>query len=55
MASNKISDGRADLYLGFDILNATDPKNLDKCHPIADDRRGFDDADADRQDGGRPP
>ncbi len=26
--SNKISDGRADLYLGFDILNATDPKNL---------------------------
>ncbi len=31
--SNKISDGRADLYLGFDILNATDPKNLDKCHP----------------------
>jgi indolepyruvate ferredoxin oxidoreductase len=21
----------ADLYLGFDILNATDPKNLDKC------------------------
>ena len=31
--SNKVSDGRADLYLGFDILNATDPKNLDKCHP----------------------
>ncbi len=31
--SNKISDGRADLYLGFDILNATDPKNLDKCNP----------------------
>ena len=31
--SNKISDGRADLFLGFDILNATDPKNLDKCHP----------------------
>ncbi|MDR3455469.1 MAG: indolepyruvate ferredoxin oxidoreductase family protein [Rhodoferax sp.] len=31
--SNKISDGRADLYLGFDILNATDPKNLDKCLP----------------------
>jgi indolepyruvate ferredoxin oxidoreductase len=29
--SNKISDGRADLFLGFDILNATDPKNLDKC------------------------
>ena len=29
--SSKISDGRADLYLGFDILNATDPKNLDKC------------------------
>ncbi|MEN2472171.1 indolepyruvate ferredoxin oxidoreductase family protein [Burkholderia sp. GS2Y] len=29
--SNKISDGCADLYLGFDILNATDPKNLDKC------------------------
>jgi indolepyruvate ferredoxin oxidoreductase len=31
--SNKISDGRTDLYLGFDILNATDLKNLDKCHP----------------------
>ncbi len=31
--SNKISDGRADLYLGFDILNATDPKNLDKGNP----------------------
>ncbi len=31
--ANKISDGRADLYLGFDILTATDPKNLDKCHP----------------------
>ncbi|WP_342133573.1 indolepyruvate ferredoxin oxidoreductase family protein [Hydrogenophaga sp. OTU3427] len=31
--ANKISDGRADLYLGFDILNATDAKNLDKCHP----------------------
>ena len=29
--SNKISDGRADLYLGF--VNATDPKNLDKCNP----------------------
>ena len=24
--SNKISDGRTDLYLGFDILNATDPE-----------------------------
>jgi len=31
--SNKVSDGRCDLYLGFDILNATDAKNLDKCHP----------------------
>ncbi|MDE1947838.1 MAG: indolepyruvate ferredoxin oxidoreductase family protein, partial [Burkholderiales bacterium] len=31
--SNKISDGRTDLYLGFDLLNATDPKNLDKCLP----------------------
>jgi indolepyruvate ferredoxin oxidoreductase len=31
--ANKISDGCADIYLGFDILNATDPKNLDKCHP----------------------
>ena len=31
--SNKVSDGRSDLYLGFDILNATDPKNLDKCLP----------------------
>ena len=29
----KISDGRSDLFLGFDILNATDPKNLDKCSP----------------------
>lgn len=31
--ANKISDGATDLYLGFDILNATDPKNIDKCHP----------------------
>jgi len=31
--NNKVGDGRADLYLGFDILNATDPKNLDKCLP----------------------
>ena len=31
--SNKVTDGRTDLYLGFDILNATDPKNLDKCLP----------------------
>ena len=31
--STKITDGRTDLYLGFDILNATDPKNLDKCLP----------------------
>ena len=31
--SNKISDGSTDLYLGFDILNASDQKNLDKCHP----------------------
>ncbi|HZT54602.1 MAG TPA: indolepyruvate ferredoxin oxidoreductase family protein, partial [Burkholderiaceae bacterium] len=31
--SSKVSDGRTDLYLGFDILNATDPKNLDKCLP----------------------
>jgi indolepyruvate ferredoxin oxidoreductase len=31
--SNKVADGRSDLYLGFDILNATDPKNLDKCLP----------------------
>jgi indolepyruvate ferredoxin oxidoreductase len=29
----KIGDGQADLYLGFDILNATDPRNLDKCDP----------------------
>jgi indolepyruvate ferredoxin oxidoreductase len=33
VGASKISDGSADLYLGFDILNATDPKNLDKCHP----------------------
>jgi indolepyruvate ferredoxin oxidoreductase len=31
--NNKVGDGRTDLYLGFDILNATDPKNLDKCLP----------------------
>ena len=31
--ANKIADGRSDLYLGFDILNATDVKNLDKCSP----------------------
>ncbi|CAB3788614.1 hypothetical protein LMG28688_02723 [Paraburkholderia caffeinitolerans] len=31
--ANKISDGATDLYLGFDILNATDAKNLAKCHP----------------------
>lgn len=31
--ANKISDCAANLYLGFDILNATDAKNLDKCHP----------------------
>ena len=31
--ASKISDGSTDLYLGFDILNATDNKNLDKCHP----------------------
>ncbi len=31
--ANKIADGRTDLYLGFDILNATDVKNLDKCSP----------------------
>ena len=29
----KISDASSDLYLGFDILNATDSKNLAKCHP----------------------
>jgi indolepyruvate ferredoxin oxidoreductase len=29
--SNKITDGCADLYLGFDILTAADPKNLTKC------------------------
>ena len=32
-AANKIADGRTDLYLGFDILNATAKKNLDKCLP----------------------
>ncbi|MCB1757404.1 MAG: 2-oxoacid:acceptor oxidoreductase family protein, partial [Gammaproteobacteria bacterium] len=32
-AANKIADGRTDLYLGFDILNATSKKNLDKCLP----------------------
>ena len=29
--SNKISAGSADLYLGFDLLVATDPGNLDKA------------------------
>ncbi|MBL8472628.1 MAG: indolepyruvate ferredoxin oxidoreductase family protein [Rhodocyclaceae bacterium] len=32
-AANKIADGRTDLYLGFDILNASSQKNLDKCLP----------------------
>ncbi|HET8577523.1 MAG TPA: indolepyruvate ferredoxin oxidoreductase family protein [Methylomirabilota bacterium] len=31
--SNKISAGGADLYLGFDLLVATDPLNLDKAEP----------------------
>jgi indolepyruvate ferredoxin oxidoreductase len=31
--SNKISAGGADLYLGFDLLVATDPANLDKADP----------------------
>ncbi len=31
--ANKIADGRTDLYLGFDILNASSKKNLDKCLP----------------------
>jgi indolepyruvate ferredoxin oxidoreductase len=30
-SSNKISAGSADLYLGFDLLVATDPGNLDKA------------------------
>jgi indolepyruvate ferredoxin oxidoreductase len=51
--SNKISDGRADLYLGFDILNATDPKNLDKCHP-PHHRGGVHHPDPDRPDGRQP-
>ena len=29
--ANKISTGGADLYLGFDLLVATDPGNLDKA------------------------
>ena len=29
--ANKISTGGADLYLGFDLLVATDPRNLDKA------------------------
>jgi indolepyruvate ferredoxin oxidoreductase len=33
VGSSKITDGSTDLYLGFDILNATDYKNFDKCHP----------------------
>lgn len=31
--ANKISDGYADLYLGFDIVTATAAVNLAKCHP----------------------
>jgi len=31
--ANKISDGYADLYLGFDIATATAAVNLAKCHP----------------------
>ncbi len=31
VGANKISDGAADLYLGLDVLNATQRKNLDKC------------------------
>ena len=30
-AANKVSAGGADLYLGFDLLVATDPTNLDKA------------------------
>src|SRR5262249_49243886 len=29
--ANKVSAGGADLYLGFDLLVATDPQNLDKA------------------------
>jgi indolepyruvate ferredoxin oxidoreductase len=31
--ANKVSAGFADLYLGFDLLVATDPSNLDKAEP----------------------
>ncbi len=31
--ANKVSAGGADLYLGFDLLVATDPNNLDKAEP----------------------
>jgi indolepyruvate ferredoxin oxidoreductase len=31
--ANKVSAGSADLYLGFDLLVATDPANLDKADP----------------------
>jgi len=31
--ANKVSAGGADLYLGFDLLVATDPMNLDKADP----------------------
>jgi indolepyruvate ferredoxin oxidoreductase len=31
--SNKISAGGADLYLGFDVLVAADPQNLDRADP----------------------
>ena len=32
-SANKVSSGGADLYLGFDLLVATDPANLDKAEP----------------------
>src|SRR5262249_48068672 len=32
-SANKVSTGGADLYLGFDLLVAADPGNLDKADP----------------------
>src|SRR5712692_6311351 len=39
-SSNKVSAGGADLYLGFDLLVATDPINLDKADPHRPDGGG---------------
>ena len=49
--ANKVSAGGADLYLGFDLLVATDPGNLDKARVGPHDRGRVDEPDPDRPDG----